>query len=310
MAQSAAAVRAAAGRHRTSAAAWRDFRAGLLFGAPAIIGLLVFSVYPILSSLVDSFTAFDMIRPAKFIGLDNYVALFTQDPLFWSTLYNTAYYVVFSVPLGIIVAFGLAMLLNQKVGGLSIYRTIFYLPSITPFVATAVLWVWVFNPQYGLLNTLLAFIGIQGPGWLSDPDWSKPALIIMSVWSVGGLMVIFLAGLQGVPQEQYEAAQIDGANRFQLLRHVTIPFMGPYFLFGLITGLIGGFQYFTQVYVMTQGGPANSTNMYSLYLFLNAFSYFKMGYASAMAWILFLLIGLCTVIVFRSSVSRVYYGGS
>ncbi|MCL4532414.1 MAG: sugar ABC transporter permease [Actinobacteria bacterium] len=310
MAQSAAAVRAAAGRHRTSAAAWRDFRAGLLFGAPAIIGLLVFSVYPILSSLVDSFTAFDMIRPAKFIGLDNYVTLFTQDPLFWSTLYNTAYYVVFSVPLGIIVAFGLAMLLNQKVGGLSIYRTIFYLPSITPFVATAVLWVWVFNPQYGLLNTLLAFIGIQGPGWLSDPDWSKPALIIMSVWSVGGLMVIFLAGLQGVPQEQYEAAQIDGANRFQLLRHVTIPFMGPYFLFGLITGLIGGFQYFTQVYVMTQGGPANSTNMYSLYLFLNAFSYFKMGYASAMAWILFLLIGLCTVIVFRSSVSRVYYGGS
>lgn len=309
MAQPATAVRAAVGRSRISSAAWRNFRAGMLFGAPAIIGLLVFSVYPIVSSFFFSFTAFDLIRPWHFVGLYNYITLFTNDSLFWSTLYNTAYYVVLSVPLGIATAFILAMLLNQKVRGLSIYRTIFYLPSITPFVASAVLWVWIFNPQYGLINTILAFIGIQGPGWLSDPNWSKPALVLMSIWGVGGLMVIFLAGLQDVPQEQYEAAQIDGANRFQLLHHVTIPFMGPYFLFGLITGLIGGFQYFTQVYVMTQGGPANSTNVYAFYLYLNAFSYFKMGYASAMAWILFLLIGLCTVVIFRSSASRVYYGG-
>ncbi len=310
MSQRAAIVRGHVNRSRISPAAWRNFRAGLLFGAPAIIGLLAFSIYPILSSLVDSFTSFDMIRPAKFVGLGNYTTLFTQDSLFWSTLYNTIYYVIFAVPLGIIVAFLLAMLLNQKIRGLSIYRTIFYLPSITPFVASAVLWVWVFNPQYGLLNTILAFVGVKGPGWLGDPNWSKPALILMSIWGVGGLMVIFLAGLQGVPSEQYEAAGIDGANRWQLLRHVTIPFMGPYFLFGLVAGLIGGFQYFTQVYVMTQGGPANSTNVYALYLFQNAFSYFKMGYASAMAWILFLLIAACTALVFRSSASRVYYGGS
>jgi multiple sugar transport system permease protein len=289
---------------------WAEQISGMLFTLPAILGLLVFTAYPILASLYYSFTNYSITSRYRWIGLDNYRKLVEDDPVFWNSLYNTIYYVAGAIPLGITFAFFIAALLNMRIKGLAFYRTIFFLPTIVPAVASAVLWLWLFNPDYGLINGLLALIGISGPGWLVSPTWSKPALILMSLWGVGGTMVIFLAGLQDVPQELYEAAMIDGAGRWAKAWHVTIPFMSPYLLFSLVTGLIGGFQYFAQVYVMTAGGPADSTRMYGLYLFQNGFEYFKMGYASAMAWILFMIVVAVTVIVFRSGARHVYYGGA
>jgi multiple sugar transport system permease protein len=287
-----------------------DLINGLLFTAPIILGLLGFTAYPIAASVYYSFTDYSILRPGSWVGLDNYVGLFTDDRHMWISLYNTAYYVVFAVPLGILFAFALASLLNTKIHGLAAYRTIYYLPSILPVAATSILWVWIFNPQYGVLNTLLAYAGIVGPGWLIDPTWSKPSLILMSLWDVGGTMVIFLAGLQGIPTELVEAAELDGAGRASKLLHITVPFMSPYLLFALVTGLIGSFQYFTQAYVMTNGGPVESTRLYTMYLYENAFQFHKMGYASAMAWILFLIIVAASFLTFRTAARRVYYGGS
>ncbi|MBV7339643.1 sugar ABC transporter permease [Chloroflexi bacterium TSY] len=268
-------------------------------------------VYPIVMSLYYSFTSYSILGSGKWIGLVNYQSLW-NDQNFWVSLYNTAYFVIFSVPLGIVVALGLALLLNINVRGMSIYRTVFYLPSIVPAVASAVVWAYVFNPQYGVLNNLLRLIGIAGPGWLASPEWSKPALIVMSTWGVGGLMIILLAGLQDVPQELYDAARVDGATWWPRFRQVTVPFISPHLFFALVTGLIGGFQYFTQVHVLTNGagGPARSTLVYALYLYQNAFQFFKMGYASAMAWILLVIVVLCTTLVFRNLAGRVYYGGA
>lgn len=295
---------------RRSRREWLNLRNGLLFTAPGIIGLLWFFAYPIAASFFYSFTNYDGLHSLSWAGLRNYSNLL-KDDVFWTSLSNTAYFVVFSVPLNLLGAFLLALLLNQRwIRGLAFFRTIFFIPSILPLVATSVLWIWVFNPQYGLVNTLLGYIGISGPGWLNDPVWSKPALIIMGLWSVGGWMVIFLAGLQNVPVEQYEAAQLDGASTWQRLVHITLPFMSPYFLFNAINGLILSFQYFLQPFVMTQGGPAESTTMYAVYLYQNAFQYYRMGYASAMGWILFVVIALFTLILFKTSARRVYYGGS
>lgn len=300
-------------RHRRR---WRrqsvhNFLWGLLFTFPAIVGLAWFMVYPIVMSLYYSFTSYSILGSGKWIGLVNYQSLW-NDQNFWVSLYNTAYFVIFSVPLGIVVALGLALLLNINVRGMSIYRTVFYLPSIVPAVASAVVWAYVFNPQYGVLNNLLRLIGIAGPGWLASPEWSKPALIVMSTWGVGGLMIILLAGLQDVPQELYDAARVDGATWWPRFRQVTVPFISPHLFFALVTGLIGGFQYFTQVHVLTNGagGPARSTLVYALYLYQNAFQFFKMGYASAMAWILLVIVVLCTTLVFRNLAGRVYYGGA
>jgi multiple sugar transport system permease protein len=294
---------------RLSAHTRINIRNGLLFTAPGIIGLLWFYAYPILAALFYSFTSYDGIHTLSWVGLDNYVNL-AHDSLFWESLYNTIYYVIISVPVNILAAFGLALLLNQRwVPGLAFFRTLFFIPSIVPLVSSSVLFLWVFNPQYGLVNTLLSYIGVSGPGWLNDPTWAKPALIIMGIWGVGGWMVIFLAGLQNVPLEQYEAAQLDGASSWGRLRHITIPFMSPYFLFSAINGLIFGFQYFLQAFVMTQGGPAESTTFYSLYLYQNAFQYYRMGYAAAMGWILFVVVALLTYALFKSSARRVYYGG-
>lgn len=300
-------------RHRRR---WRrqsvhNFLWGLLFTFPAIVGLAWFMVYPIVMSLYYSFTSYSILGSGKWIGLVNYQSLW-NDQNFWVSLYNTAYFVIFSVPLGIVVALGLALLLNINVRGMSIYRTVFYLPSIVPAVASAVVWAYVFNPQYGVLNNLLRLIGIAGPGWLASPEWSKPALIVMSTWGVGGLMIILLAGLQDVPQELYDAARVDGATWWPRFRQVTVPFISPHLFFALVTGLIGGYQYFTQVHVLTNGagGPARSTLVYALYLYQNAFQFFKMGYASAMAWILLVIVVLCTTLVFRNLAGRVYYGGA
>lgn len=297
-------------RQRISRRGWINIRNGLLFTAPGIIGFLWFSAYPILASLYYSFTNYDGLHSISWAGFGNYISL-AQDPIFWQSLWNTAYFVVFSVPLNMIVAFALALLLNQRwIKGLALFRTIFFIPSIVPLISSSVLWLWIFNPQYGLINTLLGYLNITGPGWLSDPSWSKPSLIIMGMWSVGGWMVIFLAGLQNVPVEQYEAAELDGASALQRLLYITVPFMSPYFLFSAINGLIFGFQYFTQAFVMTQGGPASSTTMYALYLYQNAFQYYRMGMASAMGWILFVIVAACTYVLFKSSARRVYYGAS
>jgi multiple sugar transport system permease protein len=201
------------------------------------------------------------------------------------------------------------MLLNMDVRGQSFYRTLFYLPSITPLVAASIVWLWIFNSQYGMANSILRFVGVEPIGWLSSPVWSKPSLIIMAVWGLGGAIVIYLAGLQDVPAELYEAAQIDGASSWQQIRHVTLPLLTPVILFNVVTGLIGSFQYFTQAYVMTQGGPGDTTLMYSLYLYRTAFEFFKMGYGSALAWFLLLVILVCTYIIMRTSGEWVHYSG-
>lgn len=287
----------------------RDQRNGLLFAAPWLIGFCVFVAYPLLASLYYSFCNYDAIRPPQWVGLQNYQRLLFEDELFWTSLYNTLYMVVLGLPVSLVASLGIALLLNQKVRGIALYRTLFYLPSITPIVATSILWLWLLNPDIGLINIALGKIGISGPAWLTEPAWAKPALILMSLWGAGGGMVIYLAALQDVPEALYEAASLDGASALQKFRHVTLPMLSPVILFNLIIGLIGTFQYFTQAYVMTNGGPQDSTTFYALQLFNRAFLDFKMGYASAMAWILFLMTLLAALLVFRTSARWVYYAG-
>jgi multiple sugar transport system permease protein len=282
---------------------------GYIFVAPWIIGFLIFTLGPVIASFALSFTDYELIVAPVWVGLKNYRTLLTQDRLFGLSLFNTAYYSFFSVPLGIVVAFLLAMLLNVQLPGMKAYRTVFYLPTVTSGVAVSILWVWLFNPQFGLINYLLRLVGLPAPGWLVDPAWSKPAFILMSLWGVGGTAVIFLAGLQGVPRSLYEAAEIDGANTWQKFWNVTIPMMSSVIFFNLIMGVIGSFQVFTSAYVMTRGGPQNSTLFYVLYLFKKGFGMLQMGYAAAMAWILFLLILILTLIQFRLAERWVYYEG-
>lgn len=275
---------------------------------PGIIGLLVFTIYPVLASLYYSFCNYSVLKPPQWIGIGNYQAL-AQDAQLGVALRNTVVFAMMSIPLGILTAFGLATLLNQRVRGMAIFRTIFYLPSVMPAVAGAVLWLWILNPQYGLLNTALATVGIAGPGWLSDPAWAKPALALMGMWGVGGWMVIFLAGLQDVPTELQEAARLDGASNFTMWRHITLPFMSPHLLFASVMGLIGVSSFFTQPMVMTNGGPADSTRFFAQYLFQNAFQYFKMGYACAMAWALAVVLVFMTWLLFKGSARHIYYAG-
>lgn len=287
----------------------RNQRNGMLFALPWFIGFSFFTLYPILISIYYSFCKYSILTPPQWIGLNNFITLFTEDNLFWTSLYNTIYYTAFSLPIGVVIGVIIALFLNLKVRGMPIYRTIYYLPVIVPVVASSILWMWILNPQLGLINTLLEKINITGPGWLSNPKWSKPALILMSWWAVGGAILIYLASLQDVPQQLYEAAEIDGANWWQKTFNITIPMITPAIFFILVMGLIGSFQYFTQVYIMTNGGPINSTLLYALYLYRNAFVYYKMGYACSMAWFLFILVLALTLLVFKSSIRWVYYGG-
>jgi len=224
--------------------------------------------------------------------------------------YNTVFFTVISVPLSTVVSIAIAMLLNMKVRGLTIYRTIFYLPSVVPLVASSILWLWLFNPSFGLLDSFLRLVGLPAPGWLYSEAAVKPALILMGLWSIGAAIVIYLAGLQGVPQELYEAASLEGANNWQRTWHVTLPMISPVILFNVTLGLIGSFQYFTQAYVMTQGGPNNASLFFALYLYQQAFQYLHLGYGAAMAWLLFVLILLVTLGIFKSSAKWVYYGGA
>jgi multiple sugar transport system permease protein len=283
---------------------------GLLFISPWLIGFLAFRLYPFFASLYYSFTFYPILKSPQWVGFDNFRNLLS-DARFLTSLWNSSYYAVFAVPLGAIVGILLAMLLNMRVRGLSAFRTIFFLPSITPVVATSIVWLWMFNPRSGIINFILSLVGISGPAWMGDPDWSKPALVLMSLWGLGGAVVIYLAALQDVPRDLLEAADLDGANNGQKIRHVTLPMISPVILFNVITGLIAAFQLFTQVHVMTvgTGSPADSTLMISIYLWQTAFQFFKMGYAAAQAWVLFLIIVFFTMILFRISGRLVYYGG-
>lgn len=280
---------------------------GYLFISPWIIGFILFTGGPILASLVLSFFKWSLIRPPRLIGFSNYINMFTDDPLFWQSLKVTVTYVVVAVPLQLIFALFLAILLNQKVRLIPLFRTIFYLPSQVSVVAIAVVFLWIYHPELGLVNDLLRRIGIQGPAWLISTTWALPALIGMSLWSVGGAMIIMLAGLQDVPQHLYEAAALDGAGEVAKFRHVTLPMLSPVLFFNLVLGIIAGFQYFAQTYVMTQGGPLNATLFYALYLYMSAFNFLKMGYAAALAWILFLVIMVVTVWQLRLARHWVYY---
>lgn len=284
---------------------------GLFFTSPAIVGLIAFTGGPVVVSAVNSFTNASLLNSTKrFVGWSNYAQLFADDQ-WWQSLGNTLFLTVFSVPLGIAVALGLALLLNWRVRGLGIYRVIFFIPSIVPIVASAVIWAYVLNPQYGVINNVLAVFGVQGPGWLSDPAWSKPALILFGLWGVGNLMVILLAGLQGVPQDLLEQASLDGAGAWQQFRNVTLPFISPQLLFATITGLIAGFQYFTQAFVLTggYGDPAGSTLVSGVYLYQQAFANYQLGYSSAIGWVLFVIIAIVSIVAYRVMGRRVYYGG-
>jgi multiple sugar transport system permease protein len=281
---------------------------GYAFVSPWIIGFLVFAGYPFLASVYLSLTRYNIVSPPRFIGSSNY-RLLAHDLVFWHSLLLTCEYALIAVPLGIIVGVGLALLLNIEVRGISIYRTIFYLPSIVPTVATTVVFIWILNPQIGLVNGLLRHVGIIGPAWLKHPTWTFVSLIMMSLWGVGGSMVVYLAGLKDIPVFLYEAAIIDGASALQRLRYVTLPMLTPVVFFNLVMGAINAFQYFTQAYVLQQQeAPQESTRFYAVYLFERAWRYLDMGYASAMAWVLFIVIMVITGLIFRTHRKWVHYG--
>jgi multiple sugar transport system permease protein len=282
---------------------------GYAFIAPWLIGFLVFTAAPFVSSIYLSFTRYDVVTPPHWVGLANYQALAHNDPLFWKALGITIKYAFVAVPLGIVAGVGLALLLNAEIGGISVYRTIFYLPSIVPAVAGSVVFVWLLNPQVGLVNSFLKLFGVTGPNWLNDSKTAFWSLVLMGLWGVGGSMVIYLAGLKDIPIHLYEAAVLDGASGSQRMRKITLPMLTPVIFFNLVMGVIGSFQYFTQAYVMTQGGPEESTTFYALYLFQRAWKYLDMGYASAMAWVLFVIVVVLTALIFRTQKRWVHYGG-
>lgn len=287
--------------------ALRQAATGYTFASPWLIGFFVFTAGPIFYSLYLSFTNDNLLQRPQWIGLANYQIALTESATFWHSMYDTLYYVALSVPFNLILGIGLAVLLNQKVRGQRIFRTIFYLPSVMSGVAISLLWLWILNPDFGLANIALGSIGIHGPGWLTSQYWSKPALVLMGIWGVGGTMVIFLAGLQGVSTDLYDAAYVDGASAFKRFWHVTLPMLTPTIFFNLIMSVLGGFQVFTQAYVMTSGGPNNSTMFYAYYLFEKAFEDLQMGYASALAWILFVIVMAITLVLLRTSYRWVFY---
>ncbi len=279
---------------------------GLAFLAPWLAGFCIFMLLPIALSLYYSFCDYSLLQPPVWAGLRNYEELFA-DEVFWRTLRNTGWYAAMALPAGLLVALGLALLLNVPTPGQGIYRTIIFLPSLIPIVASAMLWLWLFNARLGLINAGLGLLGVNGPGWLTDPRWAMPALAFMSLWSVGHTVVIYLAGLQDVPRQLYEAAAIDGATGWRRLWHVTLPMLSPVIFFNLIMAIIATLQVFAVPYIMTNGGPGRATYFYTMYLYDNAFTYLKMGYASAMAWVQLLIILALTALAFWSARRWVHY---
>ncbi len=296
-------------KHFRPTSSFHRWPVGVAFCLPLIAGLAMFTAFPVGMSLYYSLCSYPIFSPPRLIGLRNYQEL-AGDPRFWLSVWNTFYYAMVAVPLGMATGLLLALLLNLKVKGLAFYRTLFFLPTVVPLVASCVLWNQILNPQQGLINEFLRFLGLPAawlPGWLTSVAWSKPALILMSLWGCGGGMVLYLAALQDVPQELYEAAALDGARAWHRLRHVALPMISPVLLFTLIMGLIGAVQIFAQAFIMTNGGPADSTLFYSLKLFNTAFTEYRLGYASAMAWVMFVLILLATLGVMKLSNKFVYY---
>ena len=287
----------------------RQAMAGYLFALPALVGLLIFTIGPILTTLVYSFTRYEIITPATWEGVDNYRRLFTTDRYFLIALWNTLYFTLLSVPVSISMSLGLALLLNRPMRGRALYRALFYLPTVVPLVAGSLLWAWLFNGEYGLINIVLGYVGLPQLPWLTSEHLSKPALVIMGLWNAGGGMIIFLAALQGVPKALQEAARLDGAGRWASFRHVTLPMISPAMFFMTVMGLIASLQVFAQAYLMTSGGPVNSTLFYVLHLYREAFEKLNMGSASAMAWVLFIVILTITGVQFVVGKRWVYYEG-
>ncbi|MEM7130758.1 MAG: sugar ABC transporter permease [Chloroflexota bacterium] len=295
-----------------SAARRREAVEGWLFAAPWIIGLILFFAGPFIYSFVLSLTNFKIGYDLAWIGIDNYVEMFVDDRIFWKSLYNTTYFVLVGVPLGLITSLALAILMNQKLVGIPLFRTMVFVPSIVAGVAVALLWMWILDPSIGLVNHFIRSVGLPAPLWLQSETWAKPALIVMTLTGAGGAaMVIFLAGLQNIPVELYEAAKIDGATALRQFRHITLPMLSPVILFNTVTGIIGAFQVFTVAFVATSGSgsPNNATMFYALYLYNVSFWWGRMGYGAALAWFLFVVIMIFTIVQLRISRRWVYYAG-
>lgn len=276
---------------------------------PWIIGFLIFSIGPIVATAYFSLTEYNVLSAPEFVGTRNYVKAFTRDSLFWKSLTNTAYYVFASVPLRMLVAFVLAYLLNSRIRGMSFYRTLYYMPYVAPSIAGSVLWLWMLNRRHGLINYGLGLLNLPPISWLGSEQWSKPALVLLSLWGIGGLMVIYLAALQGISKELLEAVEVDGGTWWHKLAYVTLPLMTPTFFFTLVLGMIGSFQVFEAALVVTEGGPVNSTLFYMLHAYNRAFRDFDVGYASALCWVAFVIVLILTFILFRGSRFWVYYEG-
>jgi multiple sugar transport system permease protein len=279
---------------------------GWAFISPTVLGLLIFTAFPMIASLYFSLTDYDLLTSPRWIGLSNFGRMI-HDRLFYTSLVNTAYYTFVGVPAQTLVALLEAMLLNMKVRGVNVFRTLYYLPTVTPTVATVILWVYILNRDYGLVNSALWLLGLPGIDWLYNPRVVKLSLILMSLWQVGGRMVVFLAALQGVPNELYESASIDGANALRRTWHITLPMISSVMFFNLIIGIIGAWQVFTAAFIATEGGPANATLFYVLYLYRHAFENLRMGYASALAWVLFIIVMIFTLLQFVFARRWVYY---
>jgi multiple sugar transport system permease protein len=297
--------------HRLLSRERREMIWGLACVAPALVGFFLWQIGPILGSLLIAFTDWTVANTPHWIGLSNFGRMFLADPLFYKSLSVTGIYAAVSVSLNLSFALVLALLLNQKIFGLTFFRTIFYLPSTVPAIASSVLWLWLFNPEFGLFNSMLSGLGLPKQQWIYDENSVLASLILMNLWTVGPLMVIFLAGLQTIPKYLYEAVNVDGGNAWHKFRHITLPLLTPTILFNLILSIIDTFQVFTQPYVMTQGGPNNASLLYVLYLYRKAFQEYDMGYASALAWVLFLIIATISFVVLQTSRRWVFYvGGS
>lgn len=280
---------------------------GWAMASPWIVGFIIFTAGPMMASLWLAGTNWDLLSSPEWIGLANFQKMIWEDELPLHALRITVLYALMALPLHLLFGVSLAMLLNTNIRGLAILRTIYYLPAILAGVAVALLWRWIFSAEFGLLNLALSWVGIQGPAWLADRTWVLPSFVVMSLWSVGGSMVIYLAGLQAIPTDLYEAAEIDGANWLHRILNITLPMLSPVIFFQLVMGIIQAMQIFTQAFIMTNGGPANASLFYMLYLYRQAFQFFNMGYASALAWILFLCILLLTLLIFRTASTWVYY---
>ena len=280
----------------------------IAFTSPWVIGFLSFGIYPIIISFYYSLCQYDVLREPMFIGLENYRTILYEDAYFWKTIWNTLYYTIFRVPINIFLSLLIAILLNRTLKASGLIRATFFLPSLISGVALSVIWIWIFNPQIGLLNTILAFFGLKGPLWLQDENWSKLSLVIMSTWSIGGgRMLVFLAALQNVNPNLYEALKLDGGNDLQCFWHITLPLISPVIFLWSVIEVIASMQIFTEAFIMTKGGPLESTLFYNLYLYNQAFENFNMGYASALAWILLVITLIITLAQFRLSKKYVYY---